>query len=208
MTHPRLDVAVLPSVCDTGPQLLRMTGFFRVWMTYHFGTPDNVRDPDLRDRVWTYDVKTTGILVESATVWDPAMTERRPSIVIRRNAWRQVRIGINNQHLGANDLTGNTYHANYWQGGHTLFCIAGDGGECEKLATEVFHELNEFAPAVRAGVGLHRLEVVEVGELGKLDEARENFVVPVTMAYAIEQNWTLQQEAPFLKSIDLALLEP
>src|SRR5262245_37510157 len=207
MSHPRLDVAVLPSLCETGPHLLRMTGFFRVWMTYHFGSADNIKDPDLKDRLWTYDVKTTGILIESATIWDPTMTERRPSIVIRRNAWRQQRMGINNQLIPA-DASGSTYHANYWQGAHTLFCIAGDGGECEKLSVEVFHELNEFAPAVRQATGLHRLEAVEVGELGKLDEARENFVVPVTMAYAIEQNWTLQQEAPFLKSLDMALLEP
>jgi len=93
-----------------------------------------------------------------------------------------------------------------WVGSHTLFCIGGTGAQAEVLATEVQRELTEFASHYLRNMHLHRFQVVEVGAVGELEEATENFVVPVTVGYAFMQNWTVAQQAPTLHHVSLSLI--
>lgn len=192
-----------------------MTGMLRQWMILHFADPANIADP-LKRNVWVWkqdpskrgeaDPKTSGIVIEPNTKYDTNFTETRPAVIIKRQKWRQQKVGINNQLLGEVGPAGETYYANYWLGAHTLFCIASKPAEAEALAIEVYAELNEFAAAVRKALGLHRFEVTDVDEIGILEESGQSFVVPVTIAYAVEESWTLRSEAPFLQRFDVALL--
>lgn len=104
------------------------------------------------------------------------------------------------------DRQGNPHYATYWIGSHTLFCIGGSGAQAELLATEVQREMTEFGPVIHKVMGLHRFQAAEVGEIGELEESTENFVVPVTVAYAFEQRWILLQQAPRLSAISLSMI--
>lgn len=204
---PRLAVGHLPSLCDLGPRLLTLTGLLRVWLINHFNSSDNIELLKLRKCVWNKDPAKSGIVIEKNTAWDPRKTGTRPALILKRGAWRRIRLGIGDKFLGGgSSQNGDEHYCNWWQGSHTVFAIAGEDGECEMLATEVFRELNEFGPAVRDMLGLKRFEVAEVAEIAILEEASQNFVVPVNIAYAVEESWILRQEAPFLKRIDVSLL--
>lgn len=205
--RPRLAVGRLPPLCRVGPRLLTMTGFFRMWMANHFAAPDTIEDPALQQFVWSPDPAATGIMIESSSKWVPELTEHRPAIVIKRGSWRPLRMGINNRLFGT-DKPGTFYYANYWQGSHVLFCCSGADGECEHLATEVYRELNEFGPRLETLLGLFRFEVVEVGELATLEEANQNFVVPITVAYVMEEVWAVDTEAPLFTKLDMAVVIP
>jgi hypothetical protein len=49
-----------------------------------------------------------------------------------------------------------------------------------------------------------RFAVAEVGELAILEEGRQNYVVPITVAYTVQEFWLIRQEAPKVNRIDLA----
>jgi hypothetical protein len=104
------------------------------------------------------------------------------------------------------DQLGNRHFSTFWVGSHTLFCIGGTGAQAETLATEVRRDLTEFGPAILKTFCLLRFQVVEVGAISELEESTENFVVPVTVGYAFQENWQLLQQAPTLKRISLSLL--
>ena len=74
------------------------------------------------------------------------------------------------------------------------------------LATEVQRELTGFGPVILKSLGLHRFQVTEVGAIAELEEATENFVVPVTVGYAYEQRWLIKRQAPTLRTISLSTI--
>ncbi len=188
-----------------------MTGLLRLWLGYHFSDPALIVDKDqaMQNAIWRPDARETGLVIESITRWIPEATEKHPGVILACNGWKRIRLGIGDRMQGLTTLDGQPAYGNAWQGSHTLFCIAGKGAEAWKLAAEVFGELNEQGPVVRAVNDLLRLEVTEVGPMFSLDaNARQDFVVPVVLGYGFMEAWKLTQEVPIMNRIDLALLEP
>lgn len=209
MSQPRFDTGWVSGICELGPRPLVVTGWLRLWLTAHFSDTDLMEDQSqtITKMLWKAD-KTTNIVIESVTAWIPEMTEFRPGIIIKRNDWTRIRLGIDDRMMGTMEIDGQNRYANFWQGSHTLFCITGEGAETEKLAAEVFRELNEFGKVIRTVLDLRRFEVASVGALAKLDKARENFVVPITVAYIYEEGWKLNLERPVLRRLDMSIFQP
>jgi len=201
----RLKLGNLPNLCALGPRLLTMSGLFNVWLRNHFATPDNIKEEKLRKKIWTNDYKTTSLVIETHTAYKTEFTESRPAIIHKRHAWTNIKVGIDSRFMPG-DLAGSNHYANYWQGSHTFFAIAGAPGEAELMAIELYQEFNEMGPAVRLYTNLMKFAVAQVGEIGKLEEAGQKFVVPITVGYVIEEAWRLKQEAPFFKRLDVALM--
>lgn len=208
-TNPRFDRRWVRDLCELGPRPLITTGWLRLWMTHHFqkGNFESTA-PSIQKAFWSSDRARTGIAIESVTKWIPELTEHRPGVIIKRNAWKRVRLGIADKLMFHWPIDGQDSYTNFWQGSHTLFCISGEGAEAEILAAEVYRELNQFSDVIRRTLNLVRFEVMEVGELMLLEQARENFVVPVTVGYAYQENWRVLQEAPRIRRIDLRDLMP
>jgi hypothetical protein len=82
-------------------------------------------------------------------------------------------------------------HTNLIQGSHTLFCISGESAEVEILAHEVWKELMQFGPYARKKFNLLRFVVSDCEDPAILEEATENFVVPVVVSYGIQDSWQL-----------------
>lgn len=185
------------------PQLL--TGIFRDILMRHFYFADNIEEPDLRDLIWKSG-ETTSILIESVHRWRPELTEHRPGILIKRNTLQNVRRGIGDMHQGNPvDAFGDEHYATFWSGSHTCFCVGGTGAHVELLGTEVQRELTEFGPILRRILDLKRFQVLQIGAVTKLEEGRENWVVPVTVGYACEEQWRITMQAPKLNAVPLSL---
>jgi hypothetical protein len=206
--QPTIALTDLPHLCAVGPRPQILTAIFRKWMISHFKDLANIEHKSLEGYIWRPNIADTGIVITTATQFAPEEAGSRPALVIKRNAWKNIRLGIDNRMFGPSP-DGHDYYANYWMGSHTFFCLAGEGAEAEILAAEVFRELNEFAPTLRPNIGLHRLEVVEVGELYLVEESSENFAVPVNIAYAWEEAWQVQTlDTAIIQSVDLSLFSP
>jgi hypothetical protein len=215
-TPPRFDTRWLSNLCHLGPRPLLTTGWLRLWLTHHFAAASLLesQEASVQKDLWTPNINTTGIAIESVTKWEPKLTEKRPAIMIKRNTWRRLRVGIGDRMMFTWPIDGQDTWANFWQGSHTLFCMTPggitDGAEAELLAAEVYRELNQVGVIVRRILNLAKFEVVEVGELMILDmgHARENFVVPITVAYAYQEAWRTLQETQKMRFINWALMQP
>ena len=182
-----------------------MTGIFRDILMRHFASADHVEEPDLKKLLWKPG-QDTGILIESATRWRPELTQFRPGVILKRNAYANVRRGIDDRRQGTLDKSGDEHYATFWTGSHTLFCIARTGAQVELLATEVQRELGQFGPAIREVLQLLKLRVTQIGAVAKLEESQENWAVPVTVGYAYEEKWVIRRDAPRLKQLSLSLI--
>ena len=181
------------------PMLL--TGFLRQWLLQHFGNPANVVDPQLRSAVWQ-DANTTGILVEAIHRWTGTLVEKRPALIIKRNAYRNVRIVLHDR-VG-DDLRGHENFSTCWVGSHTIFAIHGSGAACEGLTTETQQELTQFGP-LAARLDLMRFQVTEVGPVSTLEEAKQNFVAAITVGWAYQETWRLDPNARPLQHLALSV---
>jgi hypothetical protein len=203
---PQFLGTTLSSICALLPRPLVMTGLFRDWMIRHFADPAVIEDSSLRRLIWKPG-QETAILIESIHRWRPELTEKRPAVLVKRNAYSNLRVGVGDRRQGPPaDGYGDPHYATYWVGSHTLFCLGGTGAEAELLSTEVQRELTEFGPFVARSVGLMRWQVLEIGQVQQVEEATENFVVPVTVGYTYEQRWVIHQQAPRLKRVSLSML--
>ena len=172
------------------PQLL--TGLFRGLITAHFSDANNIEEPDLRKLIWE-EGPATGILVESVYRYRADNVEKRPAVLIKRNNINNVRITTND--LYGADARGFEHFITLWVGSHTIFVIGGTGAATEILSTEVARELTEFGPAIRTELRLEKYQVLEIGEIGILEEAKQNFVIPITVGWAYDEAWMLKPEA-------------
>lgn len=194
------------SLCSLYPRPLIITGLFREILTTHFADPETIEEPDLRDLVWQPGTATS-ILIESNHRHIPELTEFRPAVIIKRNTMQNRRLGIADLNQGPpTDPAGRAHYTTFWAGSHTLFCIARSGAQAELLATEVYRQLHQFHPVIRDFALLLRFQVTEVGAIAELEEARESFVVPITVAYAFYDAWTITQEVPILRSVKLSFI--
>ena len=204
---PQVSNGKISDWCSIAPRPHLMTGFFREWFKHHFADVSNIEARQLRGLLWSA-MPATKILVESITQWKPENTEKRPAIIIKRNDWSVQRVGIDDRLMGSVPLTGERYYATYLTGTHTLFCLAGSGTQAEILAGEVYREMIQFGPVIRHELDLMRFAVAGVGGLFELEEARQNYAVPVTVTYAVEERWQLTPYAPTLKKVVLSHFLP
>ena len=193
-------------LCSTLNRPLLMTGIFRDVLTRHFVSIDYIEEPDLRHLIWK-EGETSGILIESIHRWRPELTEHRPAVIVKRNSYQNQRRGIGDRRLGPHtDAEGFEHFVTFWVGSHTLFCIGGSGAQAELLGTEVQRELTQFGPELSKKLDLKRFQVTQVGVVSELEEAQENFVVPVTVGYAYEERWVIRPQVPKLSNVSLSMI--
>jgi hypothetical protein len=174
-------------------------------MVQHFSSADTIENPILKKKTWSKDYRITNIAIEKSNEWTPQLTETRPGIIIKRGTWTKVRLGINDRMMGFSP-TGQREFANYWQGTHTFFCIDSEAGAADVLGAEVFRELNQNGNQLEVELDMKRWTVAEIGATGRLKEAANKYVVPVSVAYMLEEAWIVQIESPLFKRVDLSII--
>ncbi len=186
-----VDFSTLSDLCEVMPQPLLMTGVFIQWMRMHFSEESRINLTMMKDYIWTSDIDTTELVVDSVFKFNPAQTEARPGLFIKRNPWQVLRLGIDNRKMPATNWEHWPQYIQGYQGSHTIFCIGGESAEVELLATEVYRELVMSGPRARSTFNLLKFQVTEIGEPAILEEATENFVVPVVVSYAGQDVWQI-----------------
>lgn len=187
-----------------GWQPILLTGFLRDRLTQHFAEPLGVTN-DLRKYVWRADERT-GILIESVYRWRPEVTEKRPAVLVKRNAYQ-------NQSVAIGDLSGEDEKSFGYEefttlkiGSHTLFCLHGTGASVEILATECERVIHRFSPVICRYLGLAKFQVTEVGGISEVVEAKEHYAVPITVGWAYPESWRLTYESLPLRRIPFEVL--
>lgn len=196
------------SLCSYGMRPHVMTGFLRQLLIGHFSDPQNIEDGRVRKHlensgVWRpseNSLTPSGILIESITRWLPSIADTRPGILIKRNGWRWSSRVIGDK-VVENLYTGETGYFGFWEGSHTLFCLAQNGAEAEFISTEVVKFLILFSPVIREQMDLFKFFVSEVSGVGEVQEVIRGYAVPVTVTYTAQENWSLQPYAPRLKRV-------
>jgi len=125
----------------------------------------------------------------------------RPSIMVRRHPIRSQQIGINNQYMGAPQDDGAESYEDMEMTGHLLFCIGRTGAEAELLGTEVWKHFKHFGPILRKDLKLARFQVMELSEVGKVEESKTHFATAVSCFSAFFERWDLILESPILKRV-------
>lgn len=191
------------TLCNLGFRPIMITGLIRDQLIRHFSAASQIEEPDLRDLIWRRDERT-GILIESQYRWRGTLANKRPAVVIKQNTRTAMRFSIGMK-SGLNEH-GHYEYSVLWLGSHTVFCLHGSGASAEILGSEVQRELLQFSPVLIEYLGLHHFAVTEVGGVSLLEEDRQTFVSPVTVAWAYEENWTIEKESLKLRKMPLSVL--
>lgn len=195
-------------LCENGWQPLLITGFFRDLLTRQWSDPTNIVSPEMKQYVWSEN-KTSGILIESVYRYRSDLVEKRPAIMIKRNSFKNMQTGFGGQIFGAgaaayeNEKGAISRHTTLFVGSHTFFCIHGTGASTEILASEVMAHLIACIHPIRQHLGLRQFSVTEVGAIQEIEEASENYVIPITVGWGYEHTWQLRLESLPLQDVSI-----
>ncbi len=196
------------SLCSSGLPPLILTGIFLQILHTKFGDPDEIEHPALKDNIWTPDIETSKILIQPGYTFNPTEIQARPGIFIRRQEINTRILALNNQFqvgFDAENLDGADRHETLHGSGHILFCIGRTGGEAEVLGAEVWKHFLHFGPILRKDLKLARLQVMQLSEVGKVEESKEHWATAVSIATFYYETWELVMEAPILKVIGIGV---
>jgi len=195
-------------LCEYGWQPLLITGFLRDFLVRQWGNADNILSPEMKQYVWS-GKSDSAILIESVHRYRSDVVGKRPAIMIKRNAFRNMQTGFIGQIFGGgaaayeNEKGAISRHTTLFIGSHTLFCIHGTGASTEILASEVVGQLIAAMYPVRKRLKLRQFSVTEVGAIHKLEESSENYVIPITVGWCFEHVWQLKLESLPLQQVSL-----
>jgi hypothetical protein len=180
-------------------------GMLKGVLEQHFQC-ESIENPSLNKLVWRPTVGT-GILIVNDYNWTPELANKRPAIVIKRNASRFTRVGLGDKQ-GSEGFGSVTHHTALWVGSHTVFCIGAIPLAADILGCEVQRELTEFSPAMMQPdvLNLTSAAALELGEAIELEEYQEAYAVPVTFGWAYQQNWRMEREAPVLRRVKMSTI--
>ena len=204
-SHPENRTFPISSLCSHGVTPFILTGFLKQVLTQHFCDTENILNAavraDMVNRGGYSVTNPNSLLIAVLEHWlQGQRSESRPALLIKSHAWESVRVGIGNR-SGGNPLTGEESFYCQWKGSHTVFALASNGREAQDLATEIAKVFMFYANVIEYELGLHRFVPVSIGEIAAVKESKENYVVPVTVAYVVPDSWTLTPDAPQLKRI-------
>lgn len=195
-------IRLTPSaLCSMGWRPLMITGLLRDVLLRHFAGP--VEESDLRHLVWRPDERT-GILIESIYRWRGDAVGKRPAVIIKPNGRRNLRLTIADK-AGATEQGFQKFRT-WWVGTHTVFCIHGKGAATDILATEVQRQLTQFANVLVTYLNLETFRVTDLGGIAELEEDRESFVIPITVAWAYQEAWQVELESLKLRRVPIDLI--
>jgi len=189
------------ALCTSGVPALVLTGVMLQILRQKFCDPDEIEIASLQDKIWTPSLETSKILIDPAYRWNPVEAMNRPSIMVRRHPIRSQQLGINNQYMGAPQDDGAESYEDMEMTGHLLFCIGRTGAEAELLGTEVWKHFKHFGPILRKDLKLARFQVMELSEVGKVEESKTHFATAVSCFSAFFERWDLILESPILKRV-------
>lgn len=172
-----------------------------VGLRSHFSEADNISDTALKRYTWVDGVDSPIFIepVNKAVGLQTQAPQKRPMLLLNRGMIRvqASSIGDSVDNFGTPDtqedrhVEGDGNYSTTLHGEITVFACGVTWGEAEALAAETFYALTEFAPVIRRELDLLRFRSAGLGQASKLPEAREHFVVPVTVLYAFEHRWKI-----------------
>jgi hypothetical protein len=196
----------LSTLCSVDKQALGLTGAVMGILQFHFSNPDSVQHPQLKGYIWNNDVKLSKILLQHVWQWKIQTGEKRPAILVKRNALNYESVAIGDGAATVTDLdddtlplTGQTEMQLSCAGSHTIFALSMIPGEAEILAGEIATKLVQFGQAIRQELGFSKFNLTTIGEIFSVEEASGYFGVPITLAYRYAEAWLVESEGPFLK---------
>lgn len=199
-TEPQPTWKFMSEVCKDGLSPYRIQGIMVQLMVMHWCRPELIYNPNLRDKVWTRDPRTTKIWITTVSRWDPRSQMIRPAIIVKRKPFSQNRISIGDKYT---NLVDHMEFAREVSGSHQFLCIGRSGPEAEDVAYEIEEYLTTFANLFVNEFGFVDFECKGLGELTPLEEDKTNFVVPIEVTYKYVWKWKLVKVGPMWKTTEL-----
>jgi hypothetical protein len=213
-----------------GPTPLVVQGYLRRFLISHFSDANNIQTPELKGFIWapstttnistgvttTLETLDSKILIEPVWKYEPNTAHQRPAIVVKRNTINTKRLSIGDQLHGIQSLLGdvdpNTHaivsdvHSMFlFEGSCSLICLGNNGATVEALGYEVYNAFLTYVPLFLDELMLHDFQVQTLESVGKLEEDKEIFALPVTITYTYVMGKILRSEAPLLKGFSLEI---
>ena len=150
------------------------------------------------------DSAASKVSILDALQFKPDEVQKRPAIITKRGAVQINRISFGDVGGKGNNPADRTLIV-LLDGSYSVVTLAEKPRESERLAGEVLDCLLCFQTIISKDYGFVKFEVKGIGETFPHQEYTEFFATPITLTYAIEDQWILEQDSLPIKVITQAI---
>jgi hypothetical protein len=185
-----IDFSFIPDVCTTGMQPADITSAILRLLQGHFGSTSTIRNPELRELVWS-NSSDAKILISSSTYVRQPEANKKPRIIVKRGVQRSQRVAVGDRGKFTN-VDPHTSKSSYsrWSSGISRIAVIGESGHLTDLLTEeVYLGLTFLAPKVVAQTAFYDFQVVALSGIEPLSNVGDEFMGAVDVSYVYETAW-------------------
>jgi hypothetical protein len=202
-------------------------------MQYHFSSPDNIENPQLKDLLWTTAkgcgdepvtdecghptgevIPGSNMLIAPSYKRGGLSIQQRPAIFIKRENVSTKKVNPVNRNQAVPHLSGSgrTYegdlHHVYISGRHSLIALAQSGSAAESIAEEVYFRMLQYMTVIKNDLNLGAFFVDGISDVKEYnDEAKKAFYCTVTVSWSYTYRWRLIKESPIIKRMSIIPVE-
>lgn len=175
-------------------------------VTNHFISNDPLKLGYHFQQKFSPDKTKSEIFIDIAYNWDGKVIGQRPAVFIQRDSAKSAS-PIINQTIGMNaaESTKEKMAITYLNLG--VACIATNLGFVEELADFVKIPFLNFQEQIWADFRFRRFRLEEVGRPQMYPEAKDHFVVMMTIATVFDERWTVKGDNLKIKSITRTIFD-
>lgn len=142
------------------------------------------------------------LIIEPSFKWNPEQCQNRPGIFVKRED-----ITFGDPRAGMDDLHTiypiQKKYATFGRSAWTIYCISKVPGEAEILSEKASDCLIAFAPLIRRDFRFISFGVSKIAPIGKMEESKEFWAVPIRLHSFFSESWDLSEEAVLIRDIYL-----
>jgi hypothetical protein len=205
--YPQLDMGNFRQWCQQVPSFKMIQGMIATILANHFADVRNIKNPFLKQYIWTSDPTTSNLIINVEEDWEPNITNRKPAIFIKRNEATIQKVAINDMEQSGRIDNVNEY-AVHFVGSHSVRCYGANSQPPDDLAFEVATLMTRVAPAFRNFLPITQFRVTTIGAKDRDDsDPAEAYSVTITIPWGFWYLFKVTRNAPLLQFIDLAFFQ-
>ncbi len=185
-----------------------ITGFVIQWIRSLFLSRDNISNPLLKAYTWDKDSTKSRLKIESSTKWDPKNEGQHPAVFVKRGQFSYQGTAMNNSqhvlHFEEDKTQRGISNTKIINGGNQIFCIGDTELESDAIAMEIADNLVRFSEVFKRVSRVGSIQIRQVSDAKyNGEEGKACWTTVVDIAWHYVYNWTMYQNAPILKEVQI-----
>jgi len=145
-----------------------------------------IRDPYLKQYLWTASTSSSKILIEVSERFKLEDLGLRPAVILVYGGSAPIIFSMRDGFIKKNIDTNVEYRSFWFKSSFSIRCVSGESNEAISTASEIFIRFLENLPTFKDAYGFKSIDIGQMSGASKVKEFKDNWVVTIPIETTVE----------------------